>query len=153
MFVYLCHKLLFCFRKEYTVDKNMTWMNLNSCMWTKGHSSLYEIFRYVKVINVRHKNSCCLFALGRAGWLTMTEKEHTWVLCIDIFYILIRECLQGCSGSGGKESTCNVGDLGSIPGKIPWRRACQLTPVYLPGESHGQWSLASYGVVHGVAKS
>ena len=23
-------------------------------------------------------------------------------------------------------------------GKIPWRRAWQLTPVYLPGESHEQ---------------
>ena len=21
-------------------------------------------------------------------------------------------------------------------GKIPWRRKCQLTPVFLPGESH-----------------
>ena len=81
---------------------------------------------------------------GLAGLQWLTEKEHTWVLCIDIFYILIRECLQGFSGSGGKESTCNVGDLGSIPGKIPWRRACQLTPVYLPGESHGQRSLAEY---------
>ena len=29
-------------------------------------------------------------------------------------------------------------------GKIPWRRAWQPTPVFLPGESHGQWSLAGY---------
>ena len=29
-------------------------------------------------------------------------------------------------------------------GKIPWRRAWQLTPVFLPGESHGQRSLISY---------
>ena len=41
-------------------------------------------------------------------------------------------------GSDGKESICNV-DL--IPGfnpwvgKIPWRRAWQHTPVFLPGES------------------
>ena len=28
--------------------------------------------------------------------------------------------------------------------KIPWRRAWQLTPVFLPGESHGQRSLAGY---------
>ena len=26
--------------------------------------------------------------------------------------------------------------------KIPWRRAWQPTPVFLPGESHGQRSLA-----------
>ena len=30
-------------------------------------------------------------------------------------------------------------------GKIPWRRAWQSTPVFLPGESHGQRSLAGYG--------
>ena len=29
-------------------------------------------------------------------------------------------------------------------GKIPWRRAWQFTPVVLPGESHGQRSLAGY---------
>ena len=27
---------------------------------------------------------------------------------------------------------------------IPWRRAWQPTPVFLPGESHGQRSLAGY---------
>ena len=29
-------------------------------------------------------------------------------------------------------------------GKIPWRREWQPTPVFLPGESHGQRSLAGY---------
>ena len=29
-------------------------------------------------------------------------------------------------------------------GKIPWRRAWQHTPVFLPGESHRQRSLAGY---------
>ena len=29
--------------------------------------------------------------------------------------------------------------------KTPWRRAWQPTPVFLPGESHGQRSLAGYG--------
>jgi len=28
--------------------------------------------------------------------------------------------------------------------KIPWRRKWQPTPVFLPGESHGQRSLAGY---------
>ena len=28
--------------------------------------------------------------------------------------------------------------------KIPWRRAWQPTPVFLPGESHGQGSLEGY---------
>ena len=37
----------------------------------------------------------------------------------------------------------NPGDLGSDPwiGKIPWRRKQLPTPVFLPGESQGRWSL------------
>ena len=33
------------------------------------------------------------------------------------------------------ESACNAGD--PWVGKIPWRRKWQLTPVFLPGKSHG----------------
>ena len=48
-------------------------------------------------------------------------------------------------GPNGKESACNAGDLGLIPGQEdPWRRAWQPTPVFLPGEFHEQRSLAGY---------
>ena len=30
-------------------------------------------------------------------------------------------------------------------GKVPWRRAWQPMPVFLPGESHGQRCLEGYG--------
>ena len=51
----------------------------------------------------------------------------------------------------GKEPACNAGDagdMGLIPGvrKSPWRRAWQPTPVFLPGEFHGQRSLAGYSL-------
>ena len=46
-------------------------------------------------------------------------------------------------GSDSEESACNVGDLGSIR-KIPWRREWLPTPVFFPGESHGQRSLVGY---------
>ena len=44
------------------------------------------------------------------------------------------------------ESVGDTGDLSSIPGpgRFPWRRTWQPTPVLLPGESHGQRSLAGY---------
>jgi len=49
----------------------------------------------------------------------------------------------------GKESTCQCRRHkrhGFDPwvGKILWRRAWQLTPVFLPGESHGQRRLVGY---------
>ena len=49
-------------------------------------------------------------------------------------------------GSDNKESAYNAGDLGSIPGsgRSPWRKEWRPTPVFLPGESHGQRSLADY---------
>ena len=31
-------------------------------------------------------------------------------------------------------------------GKIPWRSKCLYTPVFLPGKSHGQRSLAGYSL-------
>ena len=87
-------------------------------------------------------------------------------------YLRCPYCVSGLP-SWLKESACNAEDLGSIPGlrrspggghgnllqclqcrrpgfdpwveKIPWRRAWQTTPVFLPRESHEQRSLASYG--------
>ena len=49
-------------------------------------------------------------------------------------------------GASGKQLACQCRRhkrLGFNPwvGKIPWRREGQPTPVFLPGESHGQRSL------------
>jgi len=50
--------------------------------------------------------------------------------------LAVKICLQ-C------RSHCECG-LDPWVGKILWRRAWQPTPVFLPGESHGQRSLAGY---------
>jgi len=52
-------------------------------------------------------------------------------------------------GASGKEPPCQCRRCkrhGFYPWvrKIPWRRAWQPTPVFLPGESHGQRSLVGY---------
>ena len=38
----------------------------------------------------------------------------------------------------------NVPAMWEIQGKIPWKREWQPTPIFLPGEFHGQRSLAGY---------
>ena len=53
-----------------------------------------------------------------------------------------------------KNLPANAGDVRDVEtkrhrfdprvGEIPWRRAWQPTPVFLPGETHGQRSLAGY---------
>ena len=49
---------------------------------------------------------------------------------------------------GVENPPANVGDMRPgfdlWVGKIPWRRTWQPTPVFLPGESHGQRSLPGY---------
>ena len=50
-------------------------------------------------------------------------------------------------GASGKEPACQCRRhkrcrFDPWVGKIPWRRVCQPTAVFLPGQSHGQRSLA-----------
>ena len=66
-------------------------------------------------------------------------------------HAMLRAAFKG--GSDGKEPACNAGDPGFDPWvrKIPWRREWLPTPVFLPGELHGQTALRA--TVRGVAKS
>ena len=48
-------------------------------------------------------------------------------------------------GSDSKESACNAGDqVQSLGLEALLEKGIQPTPVFLPGEFHGQRSLASY---------
>ena len=51
-------------------------------------------------------------------------------------------------GAVAKNPPASAGDAGSTPypwvRKVPWRKKWQPTLVFLPGESHGQRSLAGY---------
>ena len=82
-------------------------------------------------------------------WLSRSKE----VLAVQVVYSLnpVRPCLAFKPGLNspelpcwlsGKEFICNTegaGDAGLIPGrKIPWRRAWQPIPVFLPGKSNGQ---------------
>ena len=53
-------------------------------------------------------------------------------------------------GSDGKESACNTGDLGSIPGsaRSPGE-GHGYHPVFLPGEFQGQRNLVGYSLLGG----
>ena len=80
--------------------------------------------------------------LGGVGWDGRWEgdsREGT-----NVYIPMADLCCPG--STDGKESACNVGDVGSIPGlgRPPWRRAWQPTPVFLSGESQGQRSLVGY---------
>ena len=75
---------------------------------------------------------------GAEGTLHKAGKAITSLL--KIYYWLSRRLT-------GKRSACQCRRRGLDPwvGKTPWRRPWQPTPVFLPGKSHGQRSLAGYG--------
>ena len=62
--------------------------------------------------------------------------------------IYISKYLGFPSGTSGNELACKYRrhetQIGSLGWKIPWRRAWQSTPVFLPEESYGQRSVAGY---------
>ena len=82
----------------------------------------------------------CLFII-----FSCSQCEHTGSI---IFFPF---CLQDCpGGASGKEVArqCRRHKrywFDPWVGMIPWRRAWQPTPVFLPEESHGQRSLAGCG--------
>ena len=75
----------------------------------------------------------CILHIYSLTWIVITDKyvyiqlslmAQWWRICLPL-------------------QEMRVWSLGRC-GKIPWRRAWQPTPVFLPGESHGQRSLAGY---------
>ena len=90
-------------------------------------------------------STCCSHCLS-----ALTPPPFTPIWALTLPYLLP---LTGFpDGSVGKESACNARDHikcrrpGFSPwvGKIPWWRTWKPTPVFLPGEFHGQRSLAGY---------
>ena len=77
------------------------------------------------VFNICRSNICQKNEFVNTGW---------------VISIKFPVCLSG------KESACQCRRHGFNPwvGKIPWRRKWQPTPVFLPGKTHGQRSLAGY---------
>ena len=70
---------------------------------------------------------------------------HDWS---DLAAITKHNIREFPDGAGGKEHTCQCRckrhRFDPWDGKIPWRRAWQPTPIFLPGESHRQRSLVGY---------
>ena len=82
------------------------------------------------------------------AYLEFFHKRGHMIHCLLQLAIFNQECvIPRLPGQySGKESTCQFRRRGFDPwvGKVPWRREWIPTPVFLPGKSHGQRSLAGY---------
>ena len=61
-------------------------------------------------------------------------------------FVHLTVCAEGFPGGACDEPTyqCRRPEFDPWVGKIPWRKAWQPTPVFLPGEFHRQRSLVGY---------
>ena len=81
-------------------------------------------------------------------WATVHGVTKSWTRLSDFTFFLYTY-MGFPGGASAKEPTCqrrrhNRHGFDPWVGKIPWRREWQPTPVFLPGESHGQRRLAGY---------
>ena len=87
------------------------------------------------------------FFLFLPSWYDLFLNNPFMPPALSLFSFLKHSLICFPGGSRDKEPSCQCRRCRrprSNPwaGKIPWRRAWQPTPVFLPGESHGQRSLA-----------
>ena len=96
--------------------------------------------------------SICTFIISPQSRYRIFPASQKILLCLFLanLHLFPPLYIDFSGGSDGQESTCNTGDLGSIPGlglrrrrkwqpnhPIPWRRKWQLIPVFLPREFQG----------------
>ena len=80
-------------------------------------------------------------------WTYTHTHTHTHTLSLSLFLLLVLWGFLGFTGIKNLPVTAgDTRDTGLISGsgRSLWNRKCQPTPVFLPGESHGQRSLVGY---------
>ena len=137
------------------LDGSTDWMDMSwgssRSWWWMGKPGLLQSMGWQRI---RHNWETEL------NWADPLSTHVRWHY-LNLFWVFGKEPqLLGSGRVGGAGAmpglSCSMQDLlvwaamqeawvQSLGGKIAWRRAWQPTPVFLPGESHGQRSLVGYG--------
>ena len=98
-------------------------------------------FYYIPFSTCPHSLCVCNPDVGNWSHGMIFPQIHKSIRASCVPYVCVA-APQG--GARGKECTypCRGCKFNPRVGKIPWRRAWQPTPVFWPGESHAQRSLA-----------
>ena len=114
-----------------------TWKIVQSEPWNgQGKEPLWSTLQIMKLSFGQDIGATTPSHAGHALHKLMERCSHQW----RHRFVHLSQLSPG--GSAGKESTCDAGNLGSIPGlrRFPWRREQLPTLVFWPGKSHGLYS-------------
>ena len=126
------------------------WLHLRTIVWFH----LSEVSRIISFIetesriviakNWKRKKKELLFNGNRDSVLPGEKYSGIWLHKIWIYLTQLRSFPIGTSGKepGCPHRRCGRPGFSLWVGKISWRRKWKPTPVFLPGESHGQRSVA-----------
>ena len=117
-------------------------------------SARFPVLTRKQKSNKRQNRSCVLVQCGWQALGHQRTQVHRWEVLAGFLggpVLLVEEELCPCfpGGASGIEPACQCRRqrrprFHPWVGKIPWRRAWQPTPAFLPGEFHGQKNLAGY---------
>ena len=96
------------------------------------YTPVFEFPSHLGYYRAPSRVPCAMQQVLLLSYLFYTQQHisrASWVV------LVVKNCLQ-C-----RHKRCG---FNTWAGKVPWRRAWQPTPVFLPGESHGQRSLMGY---------
>ena len=127
--------------------------------WDKNVGYLASFVQHKPMTTLGDRDMCwmllllCVVVVAVVGRVCCWSDDKKWKTWTSLMVQWLRLCTSNGNGlprwCSGKESACQGRRhkrCGFDPWlwKIPWRRAWQPTPVFLPGESCGQRSLAGY---------
>ena len=132
---------------------NLKWYNLFFCRYYQNFCQYRSPCIYISLSFSLVAKSCLTLV---TSWIVAFQaplsmgfsgKEY-WSGLPFPFPIYTYSKYMGFPGSsdGKKRLQCRRSKLNHCVTKIPWRKPWQPTPVFLPGEFHGQRTLAGYNM-------
>ena len=148
------------------------WYCFDYCSFVRSleiceYSSFVHLFQHYVVYLRPPWNSMWIwelsFQLFQTGWRDFDSEYIGSIDCFGLYTVIFGEgngtplqypCLENPKDRGA----CRLQSMGSLRVRhdwatslslftfMHWRRKWQPTPVFLPGESHGQWNLANYSL-------
>ena len=131
------------------ISSRLLWASVLWTLWVDGskdrpHQSLRTSHSNIPPAGLKAQDAMASSFLKRCEYEKVTWK---WSSSIGSCWPL---CWGFPGGASGKEPACQCRrykrrSFDPWVGKIPWRREWLPTPVFLPGESHGQRSYSPWG--------